>query len=705
MPGTVLDVTSHRIAQLMPASQEVLQAAAVAGTGFSVGVVAQMLGTSVLALLGPVDECQAAGFLVAGDRPGDYRFSHALIRSAVVAQLSAADQRRWHFAAADAIERLYQGQLRPHLAELAHHRVAGSLPGDRLDAARACQAAGEAAGEDLAFEEAARLYRQALSVGAGEISKAGRGRLELALAGALYRSGDLPGWQDALTGLAQRAERRGSHVLLAQAGLEMDPIGDTGWDTEIGRICERALAGPELDGPLRARVLARHAQALVYRGEYERADQASRKALDAAEQTGDADALVDALRARQLARSGPDGSRERAVIAARMLDAARDTGSAWVEMWGRLWRIDTLFEAGQLPVIARELADLASCAGRVQAPVARWHLLQYSATHAYATGRYAEAVRLAGEALEVMTDMGHPAAFGGYGAVVCPIAMHIGFEAAGVSTFLAGIPPRFLPGGSDADAPVVSMLPVVNLALMWLERGDRDQAARMYELARPVRSWHPIPSLRLIAWAQGLAMAIGLGRTDDVAYLSGRFEPLRGRHVASGAGAGSYLGPVELHLGKAAAALGALDAAVADLTTAARISTAIGASGFAVEASVELAEALARRGTRADTDRARTLLGAAAPDAERLSMAPFSQRIAGLRARLPAAGPAPLSPREQEVARLVGQGLTNRQIAAALFVSERTAQNHVQHILDKLGFANRSQIAVWSSAPPAAPAE
>jgi DNA-binding NarL/FixJ family response regulator len=55
--------------------------------------------------------------------------------------------------------------------------------------------------------------------------------------------------------------------------------------------------------------------------------------------------------------------------------------------------------------------------------------------------------------------------------------------------------------------------------------------------------------------------------------------------------------------------------------------------------------------------------------------------------------------------RLVGQGLTNRQIAAGLYISERTAQNHVQHILTKLGFANRSQIAVWSSAQPAPPAE
>jgi DNA-binding NarL/FixJ family response regulator len=39
--------------------------------------------------------------------------------------------------------------------------------------------------------------------------------------------------------------------------------------------------------------------------------------------------------------------------------------------------------------------------------------------------------------------------------------------------------------------------------------------------------------------------------------------------------------------------------------------------------------------------------------------------------------------------------MTNREIATRLYVSERTAQNHVQHILDKLNLPNRSQIAVW----------
>jgi len=39
--------------------------------------------------------------------------------------------------------------------------------------------------------------------------------------------------------------------------------------------------------------------------------------------------------------------------------------------------------------------------------------------------------------------------------------------------------------------------------------------------------------------------------------------------------------------------------------------------------------------------------------------------------------------------------MTNREIAQRLYLSERTAQNHVQHILTKLGLSNRSEIVVW----------
>lgn len=54
-----------------------------------------------------------------------------------------------------------------------------------------------------------------------------------------------------------------------------------------------------------------------------------------------------------------------------------------------------------------------------------------------------------------------------------------------------------------------------------------------------------------------------------------------------------------------------------------------------------------------------------------------------------------LTPREREVARLMAQGYTNLQIARELVVTRGTAANHVAHILDKLGLANRTQVAAF----------
>jgi DNA-binding NarL/FixJ family response regulator len=57
---------------------------------------------------------------------------------------------------------------------------------------------------------------------------------------------------------------------------------------------------------------------------------------------------------------------------------------------------------------------------------------------------------------------------------------------------------------------------------------------------------------------------------------------------------------------------------------------------------------------------------------------------------------ADLSPREEEVLRLVAQGATNREIAESLFISENTVKTHLRNIMDKLHLANRSQAAAYA---------
>jgi DNA-binding CsgD family transcriptional regulator/tetratricopeptide (TPR) repeat protein len=709
VPGRVLEATAYRLTQLSAEARAVLQAAAVAGNSFSAGVVARMLDVPVLSLLGPLSEGAAAGFLVTGHQ----RFSHALVSSAVVARLSAEEQRRLHTAAADAIEALYEGQVRLHLADIARHRVEAARPGDRADRARAvaaCEAAARVAWDALAFEEAVRLYRQALSVGEGELGEADWSRLELALAAALHRGGDLPGAQETATRAGRRAERRRDRLVLARTTLVMEATGVPEWDGEICRFCEQALsdsgAGDDLPDELRARVSARYAQALVYRGEYDRAGPVSRDALAAAEAAGDPATLVETLRARQLACCAPEGLAERIVLAGRMLAAAETLGSAWAEMWARLWRIDTLFETGQLRLVQRELTDLGSCLDRFASPVGQWHYLHVGATLALATGRFAEAARLAREAFKVFSDMGHPGAIGGLCVILSQSGLHTGLDRSGLAEAFDLVPAQLRPEAVDTTQGVATIFPALTLAMIRLSQGDRAGAEAAYALAGPIRSWTPSPGLRLSAWGHALAVTIGLDRTEDIEFLASRFEPFRGQHAANGAGAGVYMGPVELQLGLAAAALGHLDAAASDLAAAVSICDANGACGYAVQARVELAAVLTRRG---DLTRARAMQDAAAGEASRLGMEPFTERIAALRipelripelrARRPvsAGGDSPLSPRELEVARLVARGLTNKQIGEALFVAERTAENHVQHILVKLGFSNRSQIAAWAT--------
>jgi DNA-binding NarL/FixJ family response regulator len=53
-----------------------------------------------------------------------------------------------------------------------------------------------------------------------------------------------------------------------------------------------------------------------------------------------------------------------------------------------------------------------------------------------------------------------------------------------------------------------------------------------------------------------------------------------------------------------------------------------------------------------------------------------------------------LTPREIEVLRLIGQGLTNQQIARQLLISASTAKKHIQHIIAKLGVSDRTQAAI-----------
>ena len=64
----------------------------------------------------------------------------------------------------------------------------------------------------------------------------------------------------------------------------------------------------------------------------------------------------------------------------------------------------------------------------------------------------------------------------------------------------------------------------------------------------------------------------------------------------------------------------------------------------------------------------------------------------------PSGIPVSLTDREREVLALVAKGKSTKDIAAALFISERTARTHISHLLGKLGLESRMQLGIWGHA-------
>lgn len=691
--ASVRDAISARLARLSPECVRLLRAASIVGQEFSLTVVAAMVDLPALDCLYLLDEAAAAGMTEPASTPAQHRFSHALIRDAIEAGLGTPDRVRLHRLAAEAVEEAYADRLEPHVFDLARHWAVAAVLGDSARAAGWIERAGDEAMASHAYEEAVRLFRLALGVGAGEVGQAARCRVLVALGGALYLSSDLPGGLATCRDAAALAAGIGRPDLVAQAALVTEPTFVPEIDLVIRRLCEQAIAaiGSEPAG-LRARVMARYAQVCDYLADVEPASLASEEALVLAEQSGEYAALMTALHARQIVCSGPDGLEERAGLAERVLALSRDASDPNEQLWGHLWRFDVAFERGEFGRVAREVEAVAGLAQEVGGPLARWQLLRCRAMLAQAQARFDEARRLADEAFAAVAPTGHPAAALIRGALRMAVCHHIGYDAESLAA--NGIPGAGSPLPEFQTAGVIRALaPAEALA----EVGRLSEAAAIYRSLGAVGDWRFSPHSTLAIYKCGIRVAAALDVSDDVAILRELFSPYRGHHVISGAGPLGYFGPVELWLGMAAGHLGSLDDAVVDLEQAVKASKANGTVGFEVEAQYELAAVLARRARAGDPVRARSLLADCARQAANLGMLPFATKTGRLIEQLDRDSSIALTPREREVAELVARGLTNREIAARLYLSERTAENHVQHILTKLDLPNRSQIAMWAS--------
>ncbi|HEX2273210.1 MAG TPA: AAA family ATPase [Acidimicrobiales bacterium] len=686
-PRTVLDVVTARLDRVSPECRRLVQAAAVAGRDFSLPLVARALDQPLAECLPAVDEAIAHGLVQRAGEAGAYRFAHALTREAVEASLATSDRISLHRAVAEAVEAQFAGDLSEHLGDIARH-WAELAPYGEAETARAwaIRAAGEAV-RRLAYEHGVRLYRAALAFPAAPLPAAERGRVLIALGRAAYFAGDLRGCAEAATAAADAARAAGDAHLVGEAALVLEAVPDPVINAVAKQLCDQALAalGETADDALRARLLAQRSHLAFYDGEQDRVEVLSAAALALARASSDDRAIADAIRARKEACPGPTGRAERMALAVEMLALASRTSSARTAMWAHLWRIDALVESGQLTAAADALSGLQVAVEGVGGPVGAWHLDRVTAYIAQARGRYSDAAAAARRAFERMRPVEPGPAHGAYAALLTALARHVG---------VTGDAAPLVEGAIDPLPRFRTLAPLAR-AFLLLCAGRREEAAASYELAGPLEAWSLPAFFVLPGHVYAALVAAELGRHHDLEVLLGRLEPFRREHVV-GEGV-FYLGPVELTLGRAAAAMGDLDRAVADLGFAAEAADRASARGFAAEARYHLATVLAARDEAGDSERALSSAAEADRQARALGMSAYFERTGALLAHLGATRPVALSPREVEVAKLVAEGLSNRQIAERLVISERTAQNHVQHILTKLGFSSRSQIAAWAA--------
>ena len=254
------------------------------------------------------------------------------------------------------------------------------------------------------------------------------------------------------------------------------------------------------------------------------------------------------------------------------------------------------------------------------------------------------------------------------------------------------------------------------LGMVQLRRGRLDAAGEAFRRAQEL-GMEPEPGRSLVHLAQGqhqLALA-GLTRAlerppavllDRARLLSALVEVAlsTGNHDIAGSSVAELESIAEAVRRPAFVAFakgthGALllaggksRAATDSLRDALELWLTIGAPYEAAQTRLLVAEAYRAEGDQTSADRE---LGLAVRAFERIG-ATREKSIAEAILKAQAADPLrPLTRRQREVARLVAEGHSNRDIAALLVVSERTAEYHVQQILNALGFDSRAQIAAW----------
>lgn len=665
LPGGILAAVTVEVESLPPAARELARAASVAGDPFEFELAAKIAGLDAREALGALDVIERDELIRATGDGHHFSFRHPVVRTAVYEQLGAGSRLAGHAAAARELAR-----AGAPLTVRARHLAQSAAPGD-VEAAATLRAA------------AADIRPQAPGVAADWLLVARRvepGAAETeVLVATLIEASRLEAALEVVD------EGRGGAVEadLAITGASIERL--LGRHESARRRLENALERVQPGSPEAARVLANLAVAAYQRGRYPE----MRAWAERVGPEGGDDAALRSVAATLLA-VGDSFAGEAAAASKGVADALSALADATDDQLGAAaepamaisWGLLALDRMPEGLAAAERVARAARRGGNGLAAVVH----DLAAVLALGLlGRVAEAEPAADDAEQSARVSGNPQllqwALWMRGWVLMERGrLELALVAAEESVALA----------IDLDD---SASGVIARAVLGAVLGARGEHVR----ARELLAAYDIDNGWVCRWSPFLVES-DLALDDLVSA---------GEH----AGRAAALAPATGMAGARAAAGRAqalVTLAEGDLTRAAELALKAASDASAAGATLEMARdrlVAGRALLSGDRDAAIEQLKDAralaarsgAPRVEEAAL--FELRRAGVRvgrggARAPGAeGLSGLSTREREIAELVAEGLTNREIGGRIFLSEKTVETHLTHVFQKLGVRSRAQVA------------
>lgn len=692
LPISIRESILRRAAGLDEPAQRVLRAAAVIGRRFDFELLRRLTGLDerqLIASLSTLVERQLIAEEAAGD-DDSYHFRHELIREALYEEMLRRERRLRHHEVLRALEELAAAGREAAIDQLAYHAIqARATP----QAARYSEQAGDRAAAIHAYRAALSHYEAALDA-ADDEGPAGRAALLARLGRAAFLIGDLGRasgyWREAL-GLYQQLgdTRRAADTQRSLARVAWDQ-GDRRAAFAHARAALAALEGGE---PCRELAMAYSTLSnLAMLSSVDRPGHAAEciawgeRALALARQIDDRATICHALNniGTVMCDSGreQEGMRNLRHSLAIALDAdlPADAVRAYLNLGGRLCRAGYNDEGVAL---LREGWSYAARHGSIRGSGKLLGLLLYSLID---VGRWPEAEALLAE----VTRPGTAELLDEIGLVRYAQAalhwMHNRIEPA------RALLEQMLADEIGDPGHAMHLLTFVYRAQGELRRAEA-LADRMVAQARVAADIGPDSydfGRRAINLTAAVEIYIDVERRAEAEALIAALEAATGHTTA----------------GHEAAIIAELRG-LAELATDPRAAAAHMARAADFWAHTDRLPNQVRLGRRraaalmacpgpAMRSQARQQIAAARELAERLGYAYELARLNELDAPAPGRDPDGLTPREREVLALITRGLSNRAIAEALVISEKTAEVHVRNILAKLGFSSRTQAAAYA---------